>query len=100
MMTRSQRSPLPSGVRKVSQRPCGFSFASHLTNCKARSIIPSGFGIATALLKASVGDVVTLRTPRGTEELEIVAIRYDERPRTDVDFVAGGTGAKQCARAA
>jgi transcription elongation GreA/GreB family factor len=29
------------------------------------------------LLKASVGDVVTLRTPRGTEELEIVAIRYD-----------------------
>ena len=33
--------------------------------------------IATALLKASVGDVVTLRTPRGTEELEIVAIRYD-----------------------
>ena len=33
--------------------------------------------IATALLKGSVGDVVTLRTPRGTEELEIVAIRYD-----------------------
>jgi transcription elongation factor GreB len=36
--------------------------------------------IATALLKGSVGDVVTLRTPRGTEELEIVAIRYDELP--------------------
>jgi transcription elongation factor GreB len=34
--------------------------------------------IATALLKASVGDVVMLRTPRGKEELEIVAIRYDE----------------------
>jgi transcription elongation factor GreB len=34
--------------------------------------------IATALLKASVGDVVTLRTPRGTEELEILDIRYDE----------------------
>ena len=33
--------------------------------------------IATALMKASVGDVVTLRTPRGTEELEIRAIRYD-----------------------
>ena len=33
--------------------------------------------IATALLKGSVGDVVTLRTPGGTEELEIVAIRYD-----------------------
>jgi transcription elongation factor GreB len=36
--------------------------------------------IATALLKASVGDVVTMRTPRGTEELEIVAVRYDELP--------------------
>jgi len=36
--------------------------------------------IATALLKASVGDVVTMRTPRGTEELEILAIRYDELP--------------------
>ena len=36
--------------------------------------------IATALLKASVGDVVTLRTPRGTEELEIIDIRYDELP--------------------
>jgi transcription elongation factor GreB len=36
--------------------------------------------IATALLKASVGDVVTMRTPRGTEELEVVAIRYDELP--------------------
>ena len=33
--------------------------------------------IATALLKAQVGDVVTMRTPRGTEELEIIAIRYD-----------------------
>src|SRR5262245_40167931 len=36
--------------------------------------------IATALLKASVGDVVTLRTPRGDEELEVVAIRYDPLP--------------------
>jgi transcription elongation factor GreB len=36
--------------------------------------------IATALLKASVGDVVTLRTPLGREELEILAIRYDELP--------------------
>ena len=36
--------------------------------------------IATALLKASVGDVVTLRTPRGTEQLEIIDIRYDELP--------------------
>ena len=36
--------------------------------------------IATALLKASVGDVVSMRTPRGVEELEILAIRYDELP--------------------
>jgi len=36
--------------------------------------------IATALLKGSVGDVVTMRTPRGTEQLEIIAIRYAELP--------------------
>ena len=36
--------------------------------------------IGTALLKASLGDVVTLRTPRGAEELEIVDVRYDELP--------------------
>ncbi len=33
--------------------------------------------LAKALIKARVGDVVTLRTPRGTEKLEVVAIRYD-----------------------
>jgi transcription elongation factor GreB len=33
--------------------------------------------LATALIKARVGDVVTLRTPGGTEKLEVVAIRYD-----------------------
>lgn len=36
--------------------------------------------IATALLKASVGDVVTVKTPRGPEELEVVGIRYDPLP--------------------
>jgi transcription elongation factor GreB len=36
--------------------------------------------IATALLKGSVGDVVTLKTPRGSEELEIVDIRYETLP--------------------
>jgi transcription elongation factor GreB len=36
--------------------------------------------IATALLKASVGDVVTMRTPQGLEELEVLDIRYDELP--------------------
>src|SRR5262245_50199043 len=33
--------------------------------------------IGTALLKASLGDVVTLRTPRGAEALEILDVRYD-----------------------
>jgi transcription elongation factor GreB len=36
--------------------------------------------IAKALLKGSVGDVVTLRTPSGIEQIEIVDIRYDELP--------------------
>jgi transcription elongation factor GreB len=33
--------------------------------------------LAIALLKARVGDIVTVRTPLGPERLEIVAIRYD-----------------------
>src|SRR5215510_2097388 len=33
--------------------------------------------LATALLKARVGDVVTVRTPRGPERVEVLAIRYD-----------------------
>ena len=36
--------------------------------------------IAKARMKAELGDVVTLRTPGGTEQLEIVDIRYDELP--------------------
>jgi transcription elongation factor GreB len=36
--------------------------------------------IASALMKGAVGDVVTLRTPRGSEELEILEIRYDPLP--------------------
>jgi transcription elongation factor GreB len=32
--------------------------------------------IARALLKAREGDVVTLRSPAGTEELEVVEVRY------------------------
>jgi transcription elongation factor GreB len=34
--------------------------------------------LARALLKAKVGDTVTVRAPRGPERLEIVAIRYDD----------------------
>ncbi|MEO7274557.1 MAG: transcription elongation factor GreB [Vicinamibacterales bacterium] len=33
--------------------------------------------MAAALLKARVGDVVTLQTPRGPERLDILAVRYD-----------------------
>lgn len=33
--------------------------------------------LATSLLKAQVGDVVTVRSPRGPERLEILAIQYD-----------------------
>lgn len=33
--------------------------------------------MAKALLKAKVGDVVTLRTPAGPERLAVLAIRYD-----------------------
>jgi transcription elongation factor GreB len=36
--------------------------------------------IATALLKGTVGDMVTLRTPRGAKEIEIIEVRYDELP--------------------
>ena len=34
--------------------------------------------LARALLKAKVGETVTLRAPRGPERLEIVAVRYDD----------------------
>ena len=33
--------------------------------------------LATALLKAQVGDAVTVRTPRGPERIDVEAIRYD-----------------------
>ena len=34
--------------------------------------------LARALFKASAGDVVTLRTPGGAEEIEVVEVRYVE----------------------
>jgi transcription elongation factor GreB len=34
--------------------------------------------LARALLRAKVGDTVTLRAPRGAERLAIIAIRYDD----------------------
>jgi transcription elongation factor GreB len=34
--------------------------------------------LARALLAAKVGDTVTLRAPRGPEQIEIVAVRYDD----------------------
>jgi transcription elongation factor GreB len=33
--------------------------------------------LATSLLKARVGDVVTVRSPRGPERLEVIAIQYE-----------------------
>jgi transcription elongation factor GreB len=33
--------------------------------------------VAKALLNARIGDVVTLRTPRGEEELEVTGLRYE-----------------------
>ncbi|MGE3260651.1 MAG: transcription elongation factor GreB [Bacteriovoracia bacterium] len=36
--------------------------------------------IGKALLQAEKGEVVTLRTPRGEEDLEIVDVRYEELP--------------------
>jgi transcription elongation factor GreB len=33
--------------------------------------------MARALLKARVGDTVLLRTPAGTEELDVVDVRYE-----------------------
>ena len=36
--------------------------------------------IARALLKAREGDLVTLRTPAGAEEIEVVEIRYEALP--------------------
>ena len=36
--------------------------------------------VARALTKSREGDVVTLRTPAGIEELEIIALRYVELP--------------------
>ncbi|MFT3765865.1 MAG: GreA/GreB family elongation factor [Minicystis sp.] len=35
--------------------------------------------IAAALLGAQTGDVVTVRSPRGDEELEVIAVRYAGR---------------------
>ena len=34
--------------------------------------------LARALLKARVGDTVTVRAPRGPESIEIVGVRYDD----------------------
>ena len=34
--------------------------------------------VAKALLRAREGDVVTLRTPAGAEEVEVLEVRYDE----------------------
>lgn len=36
--------------------------------------------MAKALLQSKVGDIVTLRTPKGEEELEVLEVRYERLP--------------------
>lgn len=36
--------------------------------------------LATALLKGSEGDIVTMKTPKGDEDLEILKVTYEELP--------------------
>lgn len=36
--------------------------------------------LATALLRGSEGDIVTMKTPRGDEDLEITEVRYEPLP--------------------
>ncbi len=36
--------------------------------------------LATALMKGSEGDVVTMKTPKGDEDLEILKVSYEELP--------------------
>ena len=45
-----------------------------------RGLVSYAAPVARALLGASVGDVVKLRTPGGAEELEVLAIRYPDPP--------------------
>ncbi len=46
--------------------------------------------IARALIKAREGDTVTLRTPAGEDELEIVEVRYAAIPMAPFEPVASG----------
>ena len=39
--------------------------------------------IARALVKSRVGDIVTLRTPGGVDEIEVIDVRYPDRPAVD-----------------
>jgi transcription elongation factor GreB len=50
--------------------------ADELDACDAR--VSWRCPLARALLKATVGDTVTVRAPRGPERLEIIAVRYDD----------------------
>ena len=47
--------------------------------------------VARALTRTREGDVVALRTPAGTEELEVLAVRY-EALETGLDGPSGGRG--------
>ncbi len=46
--------------------------------------------IARALIRAREGDTVSLHTPRGVEELEIVSVRYLPLATGDTVMVSAG----------
>ncbi len=46
--------------------------------------------VARALIKAREGDTVTLRTPAGVEELEVLEVRYEEIPMAPFQPVETG----------
>jgi transcription elongation factor GreB len=46
--------------------------------------------VARALIKAREGDTVSLRTPGGDEELEILEVRYEEIPMAPFQPAASG----------
>jgi transcription elongation factor GreB len=53
--------------------------------------------IAAALLGVQVGDIVTLRTPRGDEELEVMAVSADDEERDDLLLCGQGLHADNVA---
>jgi transcription elongation factor GreB len=68
------------GVRDSSGRARSVSIVGMDEVDPARGRVSWISPIAKALLKARVGDTVTLRSPAGVEELEVEEIRYADLP--------------------